>query len=582
MPAVRIFSLYASLAVLIDFLLQITCFVSLLTLDSRRELARRFNLFCCIRATSSQETFSFSNTNYDRSVSKNSTNATLITTSETNSSIAQPMNSIDIDMTRESDEQDSGLLYGVFKRFYAPLVLHKSVRPVVILLFAALFCASMSMAPHVSVGLNQKLSMPTDSYVLDYFEALEKYLSVGVPVYFVVKSGHNYATVDGQNEICATSGCYSDSLLNQISLATFNPNETHLGIPANSWIDDYFDWLSSGDCCSVYLNDTNKFCPSSVNRSLCLACPVGFVPDTNRPNVTEFYRYLDFYMGDNPNTKCAKGGHAAYGAAIERIEENRAGGEIGATFYMAYHTVGVTSADFIEALRHGNLIAENVTRSMRERAKERNPNITKEALEDVEVFAYSVFYVFYDQYITIWRDGLMNLSVSVLAIFLVTIVLLGFDFYTGFIITLTIGMIIVNMFAAMFLLGIELNAVSLVNLVMAVGISVEFVAHTARDFAISIKGSRVERAKHALTSMGSSVFSGITLTKILGIIVLAFAHSQLFQVFYFRMYLSVVIIGASHGLIFLPVLLSYIGPSLNKLRYFDYLNKRMSPSGEQI
>ena len=39
----------------------------------------------------------------------------------------------------------------------------------------------------------------------------------------------------------------------------------------------------------------------------------------------------------------------------------------------------------------------------------------------------------------------------------------------------------------------------------AVGISVEFVAHTARDFAISIKGSRVERAKHALTSMGSSV-----------------------------------------------------------------------------
>ena len=58
---------------------------------------------------------------------------------------------------------------------------------------------------------------------------------------------------------------------------------------------------------------------------------------------------------------------------------------------------------------------------------------------------------------------------------------------------------------SLFRWDITLNAVSLVNLVMAVGISVEFSSHITRAFAVNVGENRVQRATDVLTTMGSSV-----------------------------------------------------------------------------
>ena len=79
---------------------------------------------------------------------------------------------------------------------------------------------------------------------------------------------------------------------------------------------------------------------------------------------------------------------------------------------------------------------------------------------------FSVFYVYYEQYLTVVHDAIINLSLSTGAIFVVTFILLGFDLWSSVIIVVTILMILVSMLGMMYLWDITLNAVSLVNLVM--------------------------------------------------------------------------------------------------------------------
>jgi Niemann-Pick C1 protein len=53
---------------------------------------------------------------------------------------------------------------------------------------------------------------------------------------------------------------------------------------------------------------------------------------------------------------------------------------------------------------------------------------------------------------------------------------------------------------------------------------------------------------------------GIASTKFIGVIVLAFAPSTLFKLYYFRMYLFIILLGLFNGLMFLPLILRWVGP----------------------
>jgi Niemann-Pick C1 protein len=116
----------------------------------------------------------------------------------------------------------------------------------------------------------------------------------------------------------------------------------------------------------------------------------------------------------------------------------------------------------------------------------------------------------------------------------------------------------------------EMNAVFVVNLVTSLGFGVEFCNHIAMNFLHQRGKTREERAKKAMNAMGSSVVVGIASTKFLGVMVLAFAPSTLFKLYYFRMYMLIIILGVFNGLFFLPVLLRLCGPAVVSKNAFNY------------
>lgn len=106
--------------------------------------------------------------------------------------------------------------------------------------------------------------------------------------------------------------------------------------------------------------------------------------------------------------------------------------------------------------------------------------------------------------------------------------------------------------------GLAINPVTYIAMVMSIGLMVDYVMHVTLRF-VEIPGSdRIAKTKETLGTIGASVMLGGVST-MLGVLPLAFSRSVIFFAV-FVIFFGLVVLGLLHGLVYLPVLLSYVGP----------------------
>lgn len=506
MPAVRNFAIYAAGAVFINAILQVTMFVSLLSLNQKRVEDSRMDCMPCITIKAAR-------------VHLNGSNGSL--------------------GARLYETPEEGMLQRFIIRYYAPTILGKKVKVAIIAVFLGIFAAGVALIPEVKLGLDQRVAIPDDSYLIPYFNDLYDYFNAGPPVYFITKE------VDAtkrkfQRQICARfTTCQSLSLTNILEQERKRTEVSYISSPAASWIDDFFLWLNPQfeECC------VEKGSSCFQDRD-----PAWNITLSGMPEGDEFIHYLDKFLSSPTSDDCPLGGQASYGSAVVVDHEK---GSIPASHFRTMHSPLRSQDDFINAYTSARRIASEFG-----------------SKTGAEVFPYSVFYIFFDQYVTIVGLTAALLCAAIAIIFVITSVLLG-STLTGASVAITVIMTIVDIIGAMAVFNVSLNAVSLVNLIICVGIAVEFCAHIARAFMFPSR-TFMERAKNrfrgrdarawtALVNVGGSVFSGITVTKLLGVFVLAFTKSKIFEIYYFRIWVALVVFAATHALVFLPVVLSFMG-----------------------
>ncbi|CAM9472819.1 unnamed protein product [Ascophyllum nodosum] len=477
LPAVEYFCLYAGMAILFDFFLQVTAFVALLTLDAKRQEAGRYNCFCC-----------FTSESFLQKQEKISINSLRSPLSHRERNLRFPPVRCSPSMPRYATTIGRFL-----KEKYTPFILSIPGKTIILLGTAALLAAGIYGVTQATEDFEVLDLAPDDHYARDYTTLAREY-DLEITSQFV-PLGVYTLEVDYTNIAVQAQMQETDELMEE---------QQHVSGPLDSWLSSFIAWAA---------NDTKY-----------------------SANVTTSGRY-DVY--NNPNT--------FYAAVAEFIEE-----EDNERFQ---DNIIFKSDGSIEISRSLLFLVDMVDTEENVRALEDTRDVIDQSTLDPEPFGFSGVFVFTEQFLVIYDELIENFILALVAVAVLSLLILG---NVGVVVLVCVSVVIVDIDLLGFVYhwGLDINSITVIELIMAVGLVVDYMVHIVHFFLhqASFTIPKDARIADALGEIGPSVMIGAA-TTFLGIMPLAFANNVIFRVF-FKMFLVIISFGFFHGVAFIPVVLS--------------------------
>jgi len=606
-PALVQFCVVAATAVFFDVLLQLTWFCAAVVLDAHRSESNRYDLVPCLVRQAQPESED------GRSLSGDA---------HTDESTSQHTSS---KSTRFWAFVLKGeYVQRVLTSYYAPVLSYPAVKAMVLIVWAGCLAASVIGASHLQLGLPQQLVLPTGSYLESYFDQQAQFGDAGPPAYIVLQNVdyESPATAPAlthiQQQLAAATDIINGPIYSWMAAleaySTLAPwkapalGASHLlgakegcyqpfkgapvAINAYRFVTelpiDSACCQSRGQCGAQYTSDVTFFWAPLADWH------------TTFPNATvELAQFLQQVANSSRTVTSSDG--SSYVASNDgmvplyimssRLRTQHVALRDQSTFISAMQGIYAAVSRLAPAIptlseaQVSSMLPPGTALRSHTRGKvgafsnnQHTPEtgwLAEAPTDGGPAFPYSLTYVYYEQYNIIRGVAVENFLLALGAVFASVMLLASPSaaiFTTAMVACITldiVGLMWVwnppvaetkGSLGSHMQFGVDINAVSVVNLVMAVGLSVEFCVHICTAF-LKATGTKEQRSQHAVGLMGSNVVTGITLTKFVGVLVLAWAPSKLFRLYYFRMYFSIIILGAFHGLMVLPVILSLIGPA---------------------